>query len=149
MLASLGFIVKSARHQSDSTNWRTKQHGKKRFPQDLKFAGEQIRDAFDSWQPDTLSDLQSRLQEVQQEMESFDGEDLISDHLDELTVAAEYESLFTDPGDDNDPVTFNYRMANVEEDIEHLEELIEGLGESFKFKDLPKPKHMKKKTQIA
>lgn len=126
---------------------------KKRFPKDLKFAGEQIRYAFDSWNGDapieTLEDLRDLLVEVQEEMEEFDGEDLISEHLDELYLTRDYESLFTEPGDDNDPVTFNDRMGYVEEDIEHLEELIEGLGESFKFAHLPTPKHMKKKPKAA
>jgi hypothetical protein len=126
---------------------------RKRFPEDLKFAGEQIRYAFDSWNDDapieTLEDLRDLLVEVRDEMEEFDGDDLIFEHLDELYLTRDYESLFTEPGDDNDPVTFHDRMANVEEDIEHLEELIEGLGESFKFTDLPKPKHMKKKPKAA
>ena len=126
---------------------------KKRFPQDLKFAGEQIRYAFDSWQPSTLGELQSDLEEVQQEMESFNGDDLIADHWDELTVAADYVRLFEDPTEQVEeldvPFDFDYRLANVEEDLMDLEVLIEGLGESFKFTDLPKPKHMRKKPKAA
>ena len=125
---------------------------KKRFPEDLKFAGETIRYAFNSWQPGTLGELQSRLEEVRDEMESFDGDDLIADHWDELTIAADYADMFSDPddrGDDDWPLTFEYRLANVEEDIQYVEELIEGLGETFKFADLPKPKYMQKKKTMA
>lgn len=126
---------------------------KKRFPEELKFAGETVRYAFDSWQPETLGELYSCLEEVQEEMERFDGDDLIADYWDELSIAADYASMFSDPderGSDDWPLTFEYRLANVEEDILHVEELIEGLGESFKFADLPKPKYMrKKKTKAA
>ena len=126
---------------------------KKRFPEDLKFAGEHVRFAFDTWKPETLGELQTCLEEVRDEMEGFDGDDLIADHWDDLTIAAEYESMFGDPsdrGEDEDPLTFEYRMEYVNEDIEFVEELIEGLGETFKFADLPKPKYMqKKKTKAA
>jgi hypothetical protein len=127
---------------------------KKRFPEDLKFAGETIRYAFDSWQPGTLGELQSRLEEVRDEMESFDSDDLIEDHWDELTVAADYVLLFGDVTEQVEeldlPLDFDYRLANVEEDIQQVEELIEGLGESFKFANLPKPKYMRKtKTKAA
>ena len=125
----------------------------KRFPENLKFAGETIRYAFDSWKPETLGELQTCLEEVREEMESFDGDDLIADHWDDLTIAAEYESMFGDPrerDEDEEPLTFDCRMENVNEDIEFVEELIEGLGVSFKFIDLPKPKHMRKqKTKAA
>lgn len=127
---------------------------KKRFPEDLKFAGEHVRFAFDTWKPGTLGELQSRLEEVRDEMESFDSDVLIADHWDELTVAADYILLFGDVAEQVEeldlPLDFDYRLANVEEDILQVEELIEGLGESFKFADLPKPKYMrKKKTKAA
>lgn len=126
---------------------------KKRFPEELKFAGEHVRFAFDTWKPETLGELHTCLEEVREEMESFDGDDLIADHWDELCIAGEYQSMFGDPSewdDEHFPLTFDYRMENVNEDIEFVEELIEGLGESFKFADLPKPKYMrKKKTKAA
>jgi len=126
---------------------------KKRFPEELKFAGEHVRFAFDTWKPETLGELHTCLEEVREEMESFDGDDLIADHWDELSIAGEYQSMFGDPSewdDEHFPLTFDYRMENVNEDIEFVEELIEGLGESFKFADLPKPKYMrKKKTKAA
>lgn len=126
---------------------------KKRFPDELKFAGETVRYAFDSWQPETLGELYSCLEEVREEMETFDGEALIADHWEELSIAGEYQSMFGDPSewdDDDFPLTFDIRLGDVEEDILYVEELIEGLGESFKFIDLPKPKYMrKKKTKAA
>jgi hypothetical protein len=125
---------------------------KKKFPEDLTFAGEQIRYSFDSWRPSTLGELQCCLEEVKEEMEQFDGEELMADHWEELTIAGEYQSMFGDPSewdDEHFPLTFEYRLENVNEDIEFVEELIEGLGESFKFTDLPKPKYMKKKPKAA
>lgn len=118
---------------------------KKRFPQDLTFAGETVRYAFDNWQAETLGKLLTGLEEVREEMESYDGDALIADHWDELGIAADYAGMFGDPSewdDDDWPLTFDYRLANVEEDIMYVEQLVEGLGQSFKFDDLPKPKYM-------
>lgn len=128
---------------------------KKRFPQDLVFEAKHIRFEFRYWHDTgmvcTLGDLRRLLREVEDEMSCFDGEALIVDYWDDLGITTDYVSLFGDPDDHDDdvPLTFDYRLANVEEDLMHVEQLIEGLGESFKFTDLPKPKYMKKKPKAA
>lgn len=119
---------------------------KKSIPEDLNYAAGEVRYAFNSWQTDTIGELLTLLREVEDEMESYDGDALIADHWDELTIAAEYQSMFGDPSDWDDDcykLTFEYRLANVEDDIMYVEQLIEALGPSFKFTDLPKPKYMK------
>lgn len=122
---------------------------KKRIPENLDYAAKHIRCAFDHWhQTDvigTVGDLLTTLQEVIDEMSQFEGDALIVDHWDNLGITTEYINLFGDPDDHQDddwPLTFDYRLANVEEDIMYVEQLVEGLGESFKFDDLPKPEYM-------
>ncbi len=85
----------------------------------------------------TLADLQRFLQDVADEFDGFDQNALIADFFDELGDAADYLSEWADPTTDGEePVTFEYRLANVEEDIQHVEELIELVGDSFKVKSL-------------
>jgi hypothetical protein len=127
----------------------------KQFPQDLTFAGEQIYSAFWSWHENgyinTLGDLLRMLRLVEYDMGRFDGDALIIDHWEDLRVGLDYIELFGDPNDHDDelPLTFEYRLENVDEDIMYVEELIEGLGESYMFDDLPKPKCMKAKPTVA
>lgn len=128
---------------------------KKRIPQHLDFEAKHIRFEFRYWHESgmvsTLSGLLGLLREVEDEMSRFDGNALIVDHWDELGITTDYVSLFGDPGEHDDewPLTFDERIANVEEDITHVEKLIEGLGESFKFTELSKPKHEKKRPKVA
>jgi hypothetical protein len=85
----------------------------------------------------TLADLHQFLQDVAKEFDGFDQDALIADHFDDLWHGADYLSEWADPTTDGEePVTFEYRLANVEEDIGHVEDLIELVGDSFKVKSL-------------
>ncbi|MCR9209040.1 MAG: hypothetical protein NXI28_12475 [bacterium] len=85
----------------------------------------------------TLEELLDFLDSVRYEMRQYDGDELIADHIDDLCDAAVYLADFGDDEDDDLP-DFDYRMDNINEDIEHVEELIAFDGESFKVADLPK-----------
>lgn len=89
----------------------------------------------------TLGDLLSFLRDVEEEFLNFDDDDLLADIGDELGDAADYLNEFEDfhtPIDsDGELPTVGYRAANVEEDIEQVEELIELVGVTFKVKKLP------------
>lgn len=85
----------------------------------------------------TLTDLRQFLQDVSDEFYTHDGDNLIADYFHGLGDAADYLSEFADPTKDGEePVTFEYRLANVEEDIWHIEDLIKLVGDSFKLKNL-------------
>lgn len=89
----------------------------------------------------TLGDLLDHLETVRFEMLQYDSDDLIADHIEDLVDAAEYLSCFDDPSepldDDGDLPSFAYRLENVDEDILHVDELFELVGESFSVSDLP------------
>jgi midasin (ATPase involved in ribosome maturation) len=85
----------------------------------------------------TLADLRQFLSDVADEFDGFEEDALIADHFGELWHGADYLSEWADPTTDSDePVTFEYRLANVEEDIGNVEDLIELVGDSFKVKSL-------------
>lgn len=126
---------------------------KKHIPEDLAFEADHVRFDFRSWidadMVSTLGDLQALLQEVEDEMTCFDSEALIVDHWDELGVTSDYVSLWGDPSErdeDEDALTFEYRLGNLEEDLRYVEELIDGLGRTFKLSDLPMPQYAKSKV---
>lgn len=87
----------------------------------------------------TLADRLEFLNEVADEFSSFDGSDLIDDSLDELCFGddylAEWGEYATGDGE-GEQYDFDYRMANVEEDIGDVEELIELVGADFPVKKL-------------
>ena len=117
---------------------------KKHIPQDLDLVAKHIQFEFRHWHEigyiSTLGDLLRKMRVVEYDMARFDSDALIADHWEYLRVGLDYIELFGDPNkhEYDLPGPFEYRLANVEEDITHIEELIEGLGESFKFSDLPK-----------
>jgi hypothetical protein len=76
----------------------------------------------------TLGELRDYMLEVRAEMNQRNDDELVAD-LDE--VAAEYCASFGE-----DDVTVGYRLANVEEDISVIEELIEELDEQYKVRSL-------------
>lgn len=121
---------------------------KKRIPQDLELVAKHIRQEFDHWYEtghvSTLGGLLHTLHVVDEDMTRFDGNALIAEHWEDLRLALYYVELFGDPNehDDDLPLTFDYRLATVKDDIECVEQLVEGLGESFMFADLPKPEGM-------
>ena len=90
----------------------------------------------------TLGDLLAHLEGVQDELMSFNDDDILADIADELGDAADYLSDFApldEPvGLDGELATVEYRLANVEEDIGFVEELIEAVGRSYKVSRLPK-----------
>ena len=63
------------------------------------------------------------------------GDELIVDHIGDLCHAALYLSDFGD--EDDEQRDFDYRMDNIDEDIESVEYLIALDGESFKVANLP------------
>ena len=94
----------------------------------------------------TLADLRQFLSDVADEFDGFEEDALIADHFGELWHGADYLSEWADPTTDGEEsVTFEYRLANVEEDIGHAEELIELVGPTFKVKNLrPRNKRVTK-----
>ena len=79
----------------------------------------------------TLCDLLSWLESVRNECDFFNEEDVIADHVGDLSGEAHaYFSSWgdlTEP-DDNDPATFGYRRDNLDEDIQSVELLYDALG---------------------
>lgn len=94
------------------------------------------------WNPTaTLGELLQFLERAQDELLSFNGDDLLMEIEDELSDAADYLATWeqqTGYMDDEEFVDVDYRLANIDEDIGEVEELIEALGESFSVKRLPK-----------
>jgi hypothetical protein len=88
-----------------------------------------------------LGDLLQYLEQVQDELLAFDYDDVLAEIIDELGDAAdwlsEWGSIEVHIDGLDEPATVGYRLDNVEEDIREVEELIEGLGESYKVKRLP------------
>ena len=76
----------------------------------------------------TLGELRDYLLGVRDEMNELDDEMLVAD-LD--GVAGNYCASFGE-----DDVTVGYRLANVEEDIDVIEILVEEVGEQYKVRSL-------------
>ena len=94
----------------------------------------------------TLGDLLTYLIDVQGELYTFDEDEVLAEIIGELDVAATYLNDFSidEPVDgDGELATVGYRLENVEEDIGHVEELIEESGDSFPVSRLPKKKPWK------
>lgn len=94
------------------------------------------------WNPTaTLGELMQFLERAQDELLSFNGDDLLVEIESDLSDAADYLDTWekkTGYMDDEEFADVDYRLANVEEDIGEVEELIEAVGESFSVKRLPK-----------
>jgi len=94
------------------------------------------------WNPTaTLGELLQFLELAQDELLSFNGDDLLveiegdlSDAVDYLATWGPNEALL----DCEEPATVDYRLDDIGQDIGQVEELIEALGESFMVKRLPK-----------
>jgi hypothetical protein len=76
----------------------------------------------------TLGDLRDYMLGVQEAMNEYNDDDPVADIV---VVAGEYCAGFGE-----DDVTVGYRLANVEEDIQVIEELIEEVGEEYKVRSL-------------
>lgn len=134
--------------QSQKSQKPTKADSASRYLEILK---KEIGRKFSLWrkpnQSATLGDLLQFLDRAQDELLSFDGDDLLVDIECELSDAANWLATWeSNEGcfDDEKPLTVEYRLANMEEDISQVEELVEELGESFIVKLLPKWKSPKK-----
>ena len=95
----------------------------------------------------TLEELREHLESVRSEMLRYDGDELIADYIDELDVAADYLGTFEDEDDERE--TFDYRLANVDEDLQNVDDLIELVGESFKVAHLPSREDALKPSSLA
>jgi len=95
----------------------------------------------------TLTDLLEHLESVRSEMMRYDEDELITDHIDDLEIAAEYLGTFED--DDDERETFGYRLENVDEDLQNVDDLIELVGESFKVAELPSQEDALKPSSLA
>ena len=87
----------------------------------------------------TLDDLKTYLQEVMDEVLTFDPEDTIADHQDELSEDA--LAYLSDWGDlasgvmaDDEPATFEYREGNLQDDLMAVEKAIEEFGGSHRLR---------------
>jgi hypothetical protein len=84
-----------------------------------------------------LGELRSWLEEVHDQCLDFSGSD---DPPIEETEDIPYPLFdYLNSWEEHDGETFSYREANIEEDIGHVEELIEELGEQARLDSLPKP----------
>lgn len=110
----------------------------------LKNVGDNHRRWIEENKDATLGDLLEYLNSVQDELTAYDEDVVLADIIDELVAAADYLDDFTpveEPlDDDGEMATVEYRLANVEEDIEYVEELIDELGEEFLVSQLPQVK---------
>ena len=91
-----------------------------------------------------LGDLLQYLERVQDELLTFNYDDVLAEIINELGDAAdwlgEWGPIEVHVDGDGKPATVEYRLDNVEEDIGEVEELIEALGVSFQVKRFPKLK---------
>ena len=79
----------------------------------------------------TLCELLTWLESVRAECDYFEEDDLIADHVDDLSEEAQdYFSSWGDLSevDDDEPTTFSHRRDNLDEDIQSVEELYDSLG---------------------
>lgn len=95
------------------------------------------------WNPTaTLGELLQFLERAQDELLSFNGDDVLVEIESELSDAADWLATWgpieSHVDGDGEPATVGYRVEELEEDIGEVEELIEALGESFSVKRLPK-----------
>jgi hypothetical protein len=92
----------------------------------------------------TLGDLLDYLRAVEEELLGHDPDDVLAEIVGQLDQAAAYLEDFGDLSepvcDGGDLPTVQYRLANVEEDIDDVEELIAAVGGSYRVSRLPKRK---------
>lgn len=92
----------------------------------------------------TLGDLLEYLRAVEEELHGHDPDAVLAEIVGELDLAAAYLDDFPELdepvcGGDELP-TVEYRLADVEQDIGDVEELIAALGETYRVSRLPKRK---------
>lgn len=90
----------------------------------------------------TLGQLLVWLEKAHEECLSMtDDEELLIEEAEDVPeTLAEYLSAF----DDHDGETFAFREADIDEDIQRIEALIDELGESMRLSKLPKLEFNKK-----
>jgi len=115
------------------TAWLTARHSWERQhrPAYVAFSCEVVRSSHKAWiakNPNaTLGDLVAYLDAARAEFMRFDEDDLLADHIDDLNEAAAYLAGWGDvtkPVFGDEPPTFGYRFANLEGDIDNVDELI-------------------------
>lgn len=106
-----------------------------------------VRNKHQLWLEDspkgTLGELLAWLEEAYEECLTFvSSDDPVIEETDDIPpTLADYLSAF----DDHDGEQFSYREANLEEDIQEVEELIEELGKGMRLAKLPKLKFSHRK----
>lgn len=115
-----------------------------RIETSLQFLGDldRVANAHRDWikenQSSTLIELYSYLLSVETEFDHYDEEERIIDHIDDFNEeASHYVDHFDEVESDFEtPVTFAYRRDNLNEDIGHLQELIEEAGVTYPIEKL-------------
>lgn len=89
-----------------------------------------------------LADLLDYLRVVEEELLGYDPDDVLAEIVGELDQAAAYLDDFPELDEPlcggGELPTVEYRMADLEQDIGDVEELIAALGESYRVSRLPK-----------
>lgn len=95
------------------------------------------------WNPTaTLGELLQFLERAQDELFSFNSDDVLMEIESELSDAADWLATWgpieSHVDGDGEPATVGYRVEELEEDIREVEQLIEAFGDSFSVKRLPR-----------
>lgn len=111
----------------------------------LESLKDEVGRKFTSWRKSnstaTLGELLEFLERAKDELLDFNGDDVLVEIESELCDAADYLDTWANKTgymNNEEPATVDYRLANMEEDIGEVDELIEELGKSFMLKRLPK-----------
>ena len=125
--------------------------GKKRLAEIERLSRDVVR-AHKLWLEEyvggTLGHLLAFLDAARAEFLRFDEEEPIEDHIDDLDAAGEYLAEWGDDSeslDDDEPPTFGDRLADLDEDIGVVEQLVCLLGEQYRVAELP----WQKKSSVA
>jgi hypothetical protein len=90
----------------------------------------------------TLGDLLGFVQAAEEELLGYDPDDVLAEIVGELDQAAAYLDDFPNLDepvcDGGELPTVEYRMADLEQEIADVEELIAVLGETYRVSRLPK-----------
>ena len=101
----------------------------------------------------TLTDLLRFLECVRFDFLRYDDDELIADHFEYLrSGGSEYLLDFGDPSKPDDKgelPTIGYRLETLVEDLQHVDDLIELVGESFKVADFPSREDVQTPSSLA
>ena len=123
------------------------------FPEALEVAGGLVRYYFRFWldkHPDsTLGDLWVSLTDAQSEMHCCDSDATVRECWHESDSLREHLELWGEFSEADNELTIGARMGDIEDDIENVEELIEGLTEAFEIASLPSHLCPKPKLRVV